>query len=145
MNRAARSKLDSSAPKFCPISLRLSTQRSQCRRMRRINIATRDKKFCTFPVKNTSDQLCHWHGNVFGMATSYGLDDRGIGVRVPVGLRNFSSPRRPDRLWGPPNLLSSEYRGLISLGVKRPGRETDNLPPANAEVEKMWIYTSTTP
>jgi hypothetical protein len=36
-----------------------------------------------------------------GIATGYGLDEKGIGVRVPVGLRIFSSPRRPDRVWGP--------------------------------------------
>jgi hypothetical protein len=29
-----------------------------------------------------------------GIATSYGLDDQGVGVRVPVK----SSPNRPDRL-----------------------------------------------
>jgi hypothetical protein len=40
-----------------------------------------------------------------GIATGYGLDDRGGGVRVPVGSRIFTSPYRPDRLWGPPNLL----------------------------------------
>jgi hypothetical protein len=40
-----------------------------------------------------------------GIATTYGLDDRGVGFRVPVGSRIFSSPRRPDRLWGPPSLL----------------------------------------
>jgi hypothetical protein len=40
-----------------------------------------------------------------GIATGYGLDDRGVGVRVPVG----SSPRRPDGLWGPPNLVSNGY------------------------------------
>jgi hypothetical protein len=34
-----------------------------------------------------------------GIAPGYGLDDRGVGVRVPVRLRIFSSPRRPDRLW----------------------------------------------
>jgi hypothetical protein len=45
-----------------------------------------------------------------GVATGHGLDDRGAGVRVPVGSRIFSS-RRPDRLWGPPNLLSNGYRG----------------------------------
>jgi hypothetical protein len=28
-------------------------------------------------------------------------------------------------------------------GVKRPGREADRSPPANAEVKKMWIYTTT--
>jgi hypothetical protein len=70
------------------------------------------------------------------IATSYGLDDRGVGVRVPVGSRIFFSPRCPDRLWGPPNLLSN-----ISPGVKRPGREADYSPPASAEVKKMWRYT----
>jgi hypothetical protein len=37
-----------------------------------------------------------------GIATGYRLDDLEVGVRVPVGSRIFSSPRRPDRLWGPP-------------------------------------------
>jgi hypothetical protein len=46
-----------------------------------------------------------------GITTGYGLDDREVGVRVPVGSRIFSSPCRPDRLWGPPGLLSSGYRG----------------------------------
>jgi hypothetical protein len=32
-----------------------------------------------------------------GTATGHGLDDRRVGGR--------------DRLWGPPNLLSNEYRG----------------------------------
>jgi hypothetical protein len=48
-----------------------------------------------------------------GIATGYGLVDLGIGVRVPVGLNIFSSLRRPDRLLGPPNLLSNGYRRLF--------------------------------
>jgi hypothetical protein len=40
-----------------------------------------------------------------GIATGYELDDRGVGVRVPVWSKIFSSPYRPDQLWGPPNLL----------------------------------------
>jgi hypothetical protein len=31
-----------------------------------------------------------------GIATGYGLDDRGVGVRVPEGSRILSSPHRPD-------------------------------------------------
>jgi hypothetical protein len=49
-----------------------------------------------------------WNSSV-GIATGYGLDNRGVGVRVPIGSRIFSSPNRPDQLWGPPNLLSSGY------------------------------------
>jgi hypothetical protein len=76
--------------------------------------------------------------SLVGIATGYGLDER-----VPVGSRIFSSPRRPDRLWGPPNLISNGYRGAISPGVKRQVREADHSLPASAEVKKMLIYTST--
>jgi hypothetical protein len=48
-----------------------------------------------------------------GIATGYWLEAQGVGFPVPVGLRIFSSPRSPDRLWGPPNLLSN---GLFPLG-----------------------------
>jgi hypothetical protein len=54
--------------------------------------------------------------SVAGIETGYGLDDRGVGVRVPIGSRIFSSPRRPDRLWGPPNFLSNGYRVLFPRG-----------------------------
>jgi hypothetical protein len=51
-----------------------------------------------------------------GIATAYGLDDTEIGVRVPIGSRIFTSPSRPDRLWGPANLLSNGYQGLFPRG-----------------------------
>ncbi|PNF15401.1 hypothetical protein B7P43_G00944, partial [Cryptotermes secundus] len=52
------------------------------------------------------------------IATGYGMDDRVVGIRVPVG-------------------------GALSPGVKRPGCEADCSPPTSSKVKKMWIYTST--
>jgi hypothetical protein len=54
--------------------------------------------------------------HIVGIETSYGLDDRGFGVRVTVGSGIFSTQRRPNRLWSTPNLLSNGYRGLFSGG-----------------------------
>jgi hypothetical protein len=57
-----------------------------------------------------------------GIATGYGLDDRGIGVRVLVGSRIFSSPHRPDQFWGLPSFVSNGYGGGGSFrGVKAAG------------------------
>jgi hypothetical protein len=78
-----------------------------------------------------------------GIATSSGLDDLGVGVRVSVGSRIFSSPRRSDRLWGQSSILFNGYRELFPRGVKRPGREADISPPTSTEVRKILIYTFT--
>jgi hypothetical protein len=48
-------------------------------------------------------------GSVVGLATGYGLDERGVGVRIPVGSRIFTSPYRPDLHRGPPNLLPIQW------------------------------------
>jgi hypothetical protein len=52
-------------------------------------------------------------GNVIGTATSYGLDGRGVGGRIPVQTKFVSSPSRPGRFWEPPSLLSNGYLGLF--------------------------------
>jgi hypothetical protein len=41
------------------------------------------------------------------------MDDRGVGVRVPIGSRIFTSIRRPDWLWVPDNLIYNGYRELF--------------------------------
>jgi hypothetical protein len=82
-------------------------------------------------------------GVVVGIATSYGLDDRGSELESRGGVKNFLSPRPPDWFWGPPNFLSNGYWGFFPLGVKRQGCEADHSPPTSIEAKKMWIYTST--
>jgi hypothetical protein len=69
-----------------------------------------------FQLLILTDSYNNERDSAVGIATSYGLDDRGVGVRVPVGSRIFSSSRRPDRLCGPLNLLSNGYRGLFLRG-----------------------------
>jgi hypothetical protein len=79
---------------------------------------------------------------IVGIATSYGLDDSGVGVLSPSGVKNFlfASSRPALRFtqlafqWAP---------GAVSPGVKRSVREADHSPTASAEVEKIWIYIST--
>jgi hypothetical protein len=56
--------------------------------------------------------------------------------------RRFSFLKRPDRPWGSPSLLFSVYR-VLSPGIKRPGRDLDNLPPSSAHIENQWSCTFT--
>jgi hypothetical protein len=74
--------------------------------------------------------------NIVCIATGYLLDNRRVGVRVPVGSRIFSSPYR----LGPSQPPIQWLRG-----VKRQGREADHWPPTSTEAKKMWIYTATPP
>jgi hypothetical protein len=62
---------------------------------------------------NNSTNISRSRDGVFGIATAYRLDDRGVTVRVPVGSWIFSSPRRPERLSGPPSPLSNGYQRLF--------------------------------
>jgi hypothetical protein len=52
------------------------------------------------------------------------------------GLEFFVYPTRPDRLWGPPSLLSNGHQVLFLRGVKWPGREADHSPPSSTEVKE---------
>jgi hypothetical protein len=61
---------------------------------------------------NKQRHLTEWgsRDSAVSIAAVYGLDDCGVGVRVPVRSRIFSSPHRPDWLWGPHSLLSNGVR-----------------------------------
>jgi hypothetical protein len=51
----------------------------------------------------------------------YWLDHLGVRVPIPVGASIFTSPCRPDRLWGSPNFPSNGHRGLFPRGYSGRG------------------------
>jgi hypothetical protein len=87
-------------------------------------------------VVGISDYFQESRDSVVGIATDYGLDDRGVGVRVPIGSRIFSLHVVQTGSGAHPASYPMGTRGS-SPGVKRPGREADHSPPASAEVKKM--------
>jgi hypothetical protein len=76
-----------------------------------------------------------------GIPTGYGLDDIGVGVRVPVEtlLHVIQTGSGTHPLSYPMGTTG------FSSGVKRPGRKPDHSPPTSTEVNKTWNYTSTPP
>jgi hypothetical protein len=70
-----------------------------------------------------------------GIATGYGLDDQGIGVRVPVG-QGFSLFHVVHTALGPIQPPIQWETGALSPVVKRPGREAGHSPPTSAKVKK---------
>jgi hypothetical protein len=73
-----------------------------------------------------------------GIATGYGLDERGVEDRVLLGKKKkFSSPRRLDSQWGAPSLLLNGYRRVLTPEVKRPGSEAANWPQPDVEVKTL--------
>jgi hypothetical protein len=65
----------------------------------------------------------------------------GFGSQQELGIFLFTTmfrmalePTQPPIQWA---------RGALSLGLKRPGREADHLPPSSAKVKNAWSYTST--
>jgi hypothetical protein len=61
-------------------------------------------------------QLNRIRDSAVGIKTGYGLDGRGIGFRVPVEARIFSSSRSPDWFWAHPASYSMGTGGSFSEG-----------------------------
>jgi hypothetical protein len=101
-------------PRCTQLLCRRTAQNSSCVLHKCLSYSTKSQSLLK-PIEQFRTSL-RWRSSrdgVVGIATGYGLYDRGVGVRVPVGSNIFSSPCRPDRLWAPTNLLSHGYRELF--------------------------------
>jgi hypothetical protein len=57
-------------------------------------------------------------GSAVGIATVYGFDDGGVGVRVPLASRNFTSPYRPRGSGDKPTSYPMETEGFFAAGAR---------------------------
>jgi hypothetical protein len=80
---------------------------------------------------------------IFLLTTGYGLDDAAVGV--PSLCKAFSLLHVVQTGSGAHPTSYTMGTGGFSPGLKRPGREANHSPPTSAELNKMWIYTSTPP
>jgi hypothetical protein len=78
----------------------------------KVNIVGAGEGQLAFVTLPSAIMLYESQDSSVGIVTGYGLDDRGVGVRVPVGPRIFTSTCSSDRIWGPPTGM-----GSISPGV----------------------------
>jgi hypothetical protein len=75
----------------------------------------------SFVTSMRFDNIVYTHSNTWQYVPTISIATLSwLGVRVPVGSRIITSPCRPDRLWGPPNLLYNGYRELFP-GYKAAG------------------------
>jgi hypothetical protein len=68
-----------------------------------------------------------------GIALGYPLDDWGSRIRFPAGAGNFSHHHRVQNGSGANSASYPRVPGVLSLRVKRPGREANYSPPSSAE------------
>jgi hypothetical protein len=57
------------------------------------------------------------------------------GIQFLAGAGVFLLMQRPDRVWGPSILLSSEYKGLFPRGLNGRGMKLTHSPPTSAEIK----------
>jgi hypothetical protein len=77
----------------------------------------------------------------FNIALDYGLGDQGFESRKGLGIFLFTTGSIP--LLGSTQPPIQWVPGNLSLGVKRPGFETDHSNPSSTQVKNAWSYTST--
>jgi hypothetical protein len=79
-----------------------------------------------------------------GIATGYGLNDQGIGVRDAVRQEFLVLHVVQTGSGAHPASYPMDTGGSF-YGVKRAGCEADHSPPTSAEAKKTWVCTAIPP
>jgi hypothetical protein len=82
-----------------------------------------------------------------GIALGYGLAVGVLGFDSRLGLGIFLFTAASRTALPPTQPPTQLVRGVLSLGVKRPGREADHSPPSSAEVKecvKLYLHSPNT-
>jgi hypothetical protein len=89
----------SATPEFLNILWNPKVHYRVCKRLSLVPILSQINPVSTiqFYFSNICLNIIGSRDSSVGIAIGYGLDDRGVGVRVQVGARIFSCPRCPDR------------------------------------------------
>jgi hypothetical protein len=84
-----------------------------------VNATSIRKKYKTYGGTSQSqrNKVLHLEQVYTNSRYSYWLDDRGIGIRVPVGSNIFTSPCRPDRFRAHPSTFPVGTGGSLGAGV----------------------------
>jgi hypothetical protein len=78
---------------------------------------------------------------MYRWATGWTIGVLGFDSLRGLGIFLFTTASR--MALRPTQLPIQREIGVISLGVKEPGRETDHSSPSSAEIKNVWSYTST--
>jgi hypothetical protein len=99
------------------------------------------------PFRPSLSPSLYVYHNLFGFTLPENrLRSGRSGIRIPVGETFLSSPKRTDRLWGPPSDVFNGYQGSFP-DVKRPECDVDHSPPSSVDVKKccairlLLLYT----
>jgi hypothetical protein len=74
-----------------------------------------------------------------GIATGYGLNCPGVGIRVPVRVRIFLSKSIP--VLSPTKPPIQRIPAALSHVLKRPGYKAEHSPPTSPEDKNTRVYT----
>jgi len=94
-------------------------------------------------------RLIHSYEPIKFSKVVFGLQEMHFSLTAfwfPGRGKKFLSPsKRTNQLWCRRSLLLGDTKRSLSPGVKRLGRETDNVPSLIVEVENKWIYSLSSP